>query len=617
MDSKKLNRSSTGEEESEETLEISPDGTYYKLNREIGRGAFKTVHRGMNANTGAAVAWCELQANNVRKQDRKEFCEEAKLLKTLQHPNIVRFYDFYEIKQVTDDTGSPESKLEQHVVLRAKERSRIVIITELVTSGSLKKYVSKFKKIQERLNTRATKSWCRQIIKGLHFLHNRSPPIIHRDLKCDNIFINGTDGSLKIGDLGLATLKSRDWARTVIGTPEFMAPEMYEEQYDEAVDVYAFGMCMLEMLTYDYPYEECSGPAQIFRKVTGGVKPESFEKVDHPGFKGMIDWCTKREICDRPTMKQLMNHEFFEDFGFTLELLNRKSLVEMRESIAIFRLKFTDKRKSRISSLSEQPTIELSFNLESDDVKDLSSRMLKLEKLENDEDRRNVALKMEKQLYAVLKERRNNYKLSDLDSSQVHSSSNSSKTSSNLSPLTSENEGDRREMETEMQTTTNSLSCEQHDIHKNGDDVFIEEQPTPIHAAETPVISLRLHAVIPQAATHNEASQESRTPLKSSPQEQPPLTKAVQVTEGNSINTSNLQGAETLPNNAVGEARDGYAYILEAIRKLDEKHKQALLEHSLKFNKLQTEYLAQRQKLNIMLSEELQKQEVKPGIQFQ
>lgn len=58
------------------------------------------------------------------------------------------------------------------------------------------------------------------------------------------------------------------------GTPEFMAPEMYEEHYDEAVDVYAFGMCMLEMATSEYPYSECQNAAQIYRKVTS-VSPAS------------------------------------------------------------------------------------------------------------------------------------------------------------------------------------------------------------------------------------------------------------------------------------------------------------------------------------------------------
>lgn len=56
---------------------------------------------------------------------------------------------------------------------------------------------------------------------------------------------------------------------TVIGTPEFMAPEMYEEKgYNEKVDIYAFGMCLLEMVTGEYPYAECKNAAQIYKKVS-------------------------------------------------------------------------------------------------------------------------------------------------------------------------------------------------------------------------------------------------------------------------------------------------------------------------------------------------------------
>lgn len=52
------------------------------------------------------------------------------------------------------------------------------------------------------------------------------------------------------------------------GTPEFMAPELYEEEYNELADIYSFGMSVLEMLTSEYPYSECSNPAQIYKKVT-------------------------------------------------------------------------------------------------------------------------------------------------------------------------------------------------------------------------------------------------------------------------------------------------------------------------------------------------------------
>lgn len=69
-----------------------------------------------------------------------------------------------------------------------------------------------------------------------------------------------------MGDLGLSTSK---WgvAKTVLGTPEFMAPEMYDENYSELVDIYAFGMSVLELCTGQYPYEECINPAQIYKKV--------------------------------------------------------------------------------------------------------------------------------------------------------------------------------------------------------------------------------------------------------------------------------------------------------------------------------------------------------------
>lgn len=62
-----------------------------------------------------------------------------------------------------------------------------------------------------------------------------------------------------------------------------MAPEMYEEHYDEAVDVYAFGMCMLEMATSEYPYSECQNAAQIYRKVTSVSSHQMFTKLIFAG----------------------------------------------------------------------------------------------------------------------------------------------------------------------------------------------------------------------------------------------------------------------------------------------------------------------------------------------
>ena len=80
-------------------------------------------------------------------------------------------------------------------------------------------------------------------------------------MKCDNIFINSNNGDIRIGDLGLSTPLEKTYTASVLGTPNFMAPDIYNEHYGTAVDIYAFGMCVLEMITFEKPYSECSNLA--------------------------------------------------------------------------------------------------------------------------------------------------------------------------------------------------------------------------------------------------------------------------------------------------------------------------------------------------------------------
>lgn len=110
------------------------------------------------------------------------------------------------------------------------------------------------------------RKWCIQILQGLDYLHSRNPPIIHKDLKCSNLFIDGNSSSIRIGDLGLASHVNKDCG--IAGTLEYMAPETLDYNiYNEKTDMYAFGMCILELLTKSYPYSECSTPSEFFSKV--------------------------------------------------------------------------------------------------------------------------------------------------------------------------------------------------------------------------------------------------------------------------------------------------------------------------------------------------------------
>uniref|UniRef100_A0A8D0TY12 non-specific serine/threonine protein kinase n=1 Tax=Sus scrofa TaxID=9823 RepID=A0A8D0TY12_PIG len=346
---KEKNEKEMEEEAEMKAVATSPSGRFLKFDIELGRGAFKTVYKGLDTETWVEVAWCELQDRKLTKAEQQRFKEEAEMLKGLQHPNIVRFYDSW------------ESTL--------KGKKCIVLVTELMTSGTLKTYLKRFKVMKPKV----LRSWCRQILKGLQFLHTRTPPIIHRDLKCDNIFITGPTGSVKIGDLGLATLMRTSFAKSVIGTPEFMAPEMYEEHYDESVDVYAFGMCMLEMATSEYPYSECQNAAQIYRKVTSGIKPASFNKVTDPEVKEIIEGCIRQNKSERLSIRDLLNHAFFaEDTGLRVELAEED---DYSNSSLALRLWVEDPKKLK-GKHKDNEAIEFSFNLETDTPEEVAYEMV-------------------------------------------------------------------------------------------------------------------------------------------------------------------------------------------------------------------------------------------------
>lgn len=104
----------------DDPIGMSPCKRFFKYNKEVGFGSFKTVFRGLDTHTGVAVAWCELLGRKVKKVERQRFREEADMLKKLQNPNIVRFYDYWELPGIAD------------------KRRNIVLVTELMLSGTLK-----------------------------------------------------------------------------------------------------------------------------------------------------------------------------------------------------------------------------------------------------------------------------------------------------------------------------------------------------------------------------------------------------------------------------------------------------------------------------------------------
>lgn len=295
-------------------VETDPTGRYHRYDDVLGRGAYKTVYKGFDGEEGIEVAWNQIRVNKIVKTDeeKERLFQEVDLLKELSHKSIIKFYASW-IDEKTQDVN---------------------FITEMFTSGTLRQYRKRHKKLDEKV----IKSWTRQILRGLLYLHGHDPPIIHRDLKADNIFVNGNQGELKIGDLGLATLlRTTQGATSVLGTPEFMAPELYEEDYDERVDIYALGMCLLELVTFQYPYQECENAAQIYKKVSSGIRPAGLEKVDKEGLRNFIETCIS-DIENRPSARELLESEYLykepqkdKKKEEKKEILKEKKMTDMKE----------------------------------------------------------------------------------------------------------------------------------------------------------------------------------------------------------------------------------------------------------------------------------------------
>lgn len=199
----------------------------YKIISVIGQGGMSTVYlaRHQRLNKEWAV-----------KEISREYCEnyemisrqlvlEADILKKLNHPGLPKIIDIIEKKDV------------------------IWMVMEFIEGKTLKEVLKERGRIQET----EVLSWGKQLCEVLSYLHSRTPPIIYRDLKPDNIILKKT-GRLVLIDFGTAReycYEKNSTDTTYLGTRGYAAPEQYGGmgQTDERTDIYCLGVTLYSMLT--------------------------------------------------------------------------------------------------------------------------------------------------------------------------------------------------------------------------------------------------------------------------------------------------------------------------------------------------------------------------------
>uniref|UniRef100_A0A803NEQ1 non-specific serine/threonine protein kinase n=1 Tax=Chenopodium quinoa TaxID=63459 RepID=A0A803NEQ1_CHEQI len=271
-----------------EDIETDSSGRYERYNEIIGTGKTKTVYKGYDKEAGTEIAWSKIHITEDLEKNEgflKLLLAEGDLMKSLDHENIVKCYESW-----VDN-----------------EEKTIHMITEYFPSGNLLQYLRKHKSED---NNAEIKNWCRQILDAIAYLHSQTPPIVHRDIKAENIFINEETGSVKLADFGFALRLEQETCNRKYGTPRYMAPEVHKgKDYNQLADIYSFGLCVLEILTGEQPYSECSSKVEFLLLVADGVKPPELRKVKDNDAYDFIYRCLA-PASERPSAIELLNDPF-------------------------------------------------------------------------------------------------------------------------------------------------------------------------------------------------------------------------------------------------------------------------------------------------------------------
>ncbi|KAK9123972.1 hypothetical protein Sjap_013574 [Stephania japonica] len=248
----------------------------------IGSGSFGTVH--LADWHGSDVAVKILMEQDIHPMHFKEFLREVALMKRLRHPNIVLFMGAV--------TKPPN----------------LSIVTEYLSRGSLYRLLHK-SGAREMLDMRRRLSMAYDVANGMNYLHRRSPPIVHRDLKSPNLLVD-MKYTVKVSDFGLSRLKENTFlsSKSAAGTPEWMAPEVLrDEPSNEKSDIYSFGVILWELVTMQLPWCNLT-QAQVVAAV--GFKNMRLEipRNTNPQVAALIEACWATDPRQRPAFSEIMDY---------------------------------------------------------------------------------------------------------------------------------------------------------------------------------------------------------------------------------------------------------------------------------------------------------------------
>ena len=314
----------------------------------LGKGGFGEAYLVKSNMTKKNYVMKSINFELLDEKNKLYTINEAILLKNIDHPNIIKFKEVFEVK---------------------KPNIQLNIIMEYAENGDLNKLLETNinKKVYFKENILI--NWLCQICSALKYIHYKK--IIHRDIKPANIFMNNL-GQIKLGDFGISkNLKNLELASSFVGSAYYTAPEMiYEEKYSYEIDIWALGVTFYELMNLKKPFR-AEYPA-IYLEIKNKEVDEINNIYSKP-FRNLIYQMLKKNPKERPKADDILNNLFIKE---KIKGLIIEKIYWVKSDKKIINEKFRIKDEEKENNLNKNKFKIQSYNeinLENNKIKDILS----------------------------------------------------------------------------------------------------------------------------------------------------------------------------------------------------------------------------------------------------